>query len=100
MTLGENRSDEGVDLCRRALSLRAGRTRAQRPRSELFLAQTLTDRYEQARDSRDADEAEALLRGLVRQGNPIEARAREILLRIALLRTESQLCVDTSSAEP
>jgi hypothetical protein len=90
--LGDDRSDEGVDLCRQALSLPAGRTRAQRPRSQLFLALALTERYEQARDSRDADEAEALLRGLVRQGNPIEARAREMLLRIALLRPEGRLC--------
>jgi hypothetical protein len=90
--LGQDRSDEGVDLCRRALSLRAGRTRTQRPRSELFLALALTERYEQAGDSRDADEAEVLLRSLVRHGNPIEARAREMLLRIALLRPECGLC--------
>jgi hypothetical protein len=94
--VGEDRSDEGVDLCRRALSLRAGRTRGQRPHTELALALALTDRYEQAGDNRDAAEAEALLRGLVRQGNPIEARAREMLVRIALLRPEGRLCAGGS----
>lgn len=98
--VGEDRCDEGVDLCRRALLLRAGRTRAQRPHSELFLALALTDRYEQAGDRRDADEAEALLRGLVRQGIPIEARAREMLVRIALLRPESWLCAGGAGGWP
>lgn len=84
--LGEDRSDEGVELCRQALSLRAGRSRAQRPRNELMLAGALTDRYDQRGRERDADEAEGLLNRLVQQGNPVEARAREMLLRIALLR--------------
>lgn len=84
--LGEDRSDEGVELCRRALALRAGRTREQRPRSQLYLAQCLVMRGEQFADQGDLDEAEALLRSLTRQENPVRARAGQLLLEIAVLR--------------
>ena len=84
----EDRTEEGVGLCRQALSLRSGRKGEQRPRSELYLAQCLITRFEQRGDERDLDEAETLLRRLLRRGNPIEARARELLLKIAMLRQE------------
>jgi hypothetical protein len=87
--LGEYRSDEGVKLCREALSLRAGRTREQKPRSELILADCLVTRFEQRGDERDLDEAEALLGPLLRHGNPIEARARALLLKIAAIRQKT-----------
>ena len=86
--LDEDRSDEGVGLCRQALSPRSGRKGEQKPRSELYLAQCLVTRFEQRGDERDLDEAETLLRRLLRRGNPIEARARELLLKIAVLRQE------------
>jgi hypothetical protein len=85
--LGEDRCDEGVDLCRRALALRAGRTREQRPRSQLYLAQCLVMRGEQFGDERDLDEAEALLGGgLARPDNPVQARACRLMLELAVLR--------------
>ena len=87
--LGEYRTDEGVQLCREALSLRAGRTREQKPRSELYLADCLVTRFEQRGEEHDLDEAEVLLCPLVRQGNPIEARARALLLNIAALRQKA-----------
>jgi tetratricopeptide (TPR) repeat protein len=87
--LGEYRSDEGVELCRQALALRSGRTRHQRPRSELYLAQCLVFRYEQLGDEGDLNEAEPLAQRLVSLGNPIEARARQVLLKIATLRAET-----------
>lgn len=85
---GENRSDEGIDLCRQALALRAGRTREQRPTTELILAHCLLARWDQRGDDRDLDEAGALLRRLVRQGNPVEARAQALLLEIAVRRAD------------
>jgi CHAT domain len=87
--LDEYRSDEGIGLCRKALSLRAGRTRDQRPLTELSLALCLTMRAEQREDHRDWDEAEALLHRLLRRGNPVEARARRLLLDIAVLREQA-----------
>ncbi len=86
--LDEDRTDEGVFLCRQALSLRSGRKGEQKPRCELYLAQCVITRFEQRGDERDLDEAETLLRRLLRKGNPIEARARELLLKIAVLRQE------------
>jgi hypothetical protein len=85
----EYRSDEGVELCRQALALRSGRSRHQRPRSELYLAECLVTRYEQRGDEGDLNEAEPLLHRLVRLGNPIEARARQLLLKISMLRSEA-----------
>jgi hypothetical protein len=81
------RSDEGVELCRRARALRSGRTGQQRARSELYLASCLVTRGQQRGNKDDLDEAEPLLRRLVRQGNPIEARARQLLLEVAVIRS-------------
>ena len=87
--LGEYRTDEGVQLCREALSLRAGRTREQRPRSALYLADCLVTRFEQCGEEHDLYEAEGLLGPLLRRGNPIAARASALLLKIAALRQEA-----------
>lgn len=86
--LGEDRTDEGVDLCRAALASRAGLTREQRPLNELELAFCLLTRWDQRGDVGDLDEAEALLRRVVRQGNPVEARARALLLEVAVRRDQ------------
>lgn len=80
---GQDRTGEAVGLCREALALPAGRRREYRPGYELSLAFSLIFRWDVRGDYRDLDEAEALLKRLVRLGNPIEARARELLLGIA-----------------
>jgi hypothetical protein len=80
---GEDRLDEGIGLCRQALALPAGRRREYRPGFELSLASSLLVRWDTDADDRDLDEAKALLRRLVRLGNPVEARARELLLHIS-----------------
>jgi len=80
---GEDRLDEGIGLCRQALALPAGRRREYRPGFELSLASGLLIRWEIDADDRDLDEARTLLRRLVRLGNPVEARARELLLQIS-----------------
>jgi hypothetical protein len=82
------RMDEGIDLCRDAPRLPAGRDRDNRPLIELPLADNLILRWDYAGDRRDLDEAERRLRRLVRLGNPAEARARELLLEIAVRRQE------------
>jgi hypothetical protein len=87
---GEDRLDEGIGLCRQALALPAGRTRTQRPLSELSLAQALVTRWDHYEDDRDLDEAEGLLRRLMRLGNPVEARAGALLLDIAVRREEGR----------
>jgi hypothetical protein len=82
--IGEDRLDEGIELCRQALTLPAGRRREYRPGFELSLASSLLARWDMDEDDRDLDEARALLRRLVRLGNPVEARARELLLQISV----------------
>ena len=84
--LGERRSDEGVHLCRQALRLRAGRTREQRPLTELLLVPCLLMRWDQRGDDHDLDEAERLLRRLARRGGPLETRARALLLEVTVRR--------------
>jgi hypothetical protein len=83
---GQERTGEAVALCREALALPAGRRREYRPAYELSLAFSLISRWDVHGCDRDLDEAEALLKRLVRLGNPIEARARELLLGIATRR--------------
>jgi hypothetical protein len=83
---GEDRLDEGIALCRQALTLPAGRRREYRPGYELSLAASLITRWDARGDDRDLDEADTLLKRLVRLGNPVEARARELLLGIATRR--------------
>jgi hypothetical protein len=87
---GEDRLDEGIEFCRQALGLPAGRRREYRPGFELSLASSLITRWDTDEDDRDLDEAETLLRRLVRLGNPVEARARELLLGISERRARKR----------
>lgn len=89
-----SRLDEGVDAVRGALALRTPDRRSHRPLGELSLALCLRMRAEtrhldaarRPQVTADLDEAQRLASGLVRLGNPIEARARSLLIDIAELR--------------
>lgn len=81
---GVDQTDDGVDLCRQALARPSGRGGVKRRGNELFLASALLARFDQSGDPADLDEAERLARRLLRLGNPVEARARTVLLEIAV----------------
>jgi hypothetical protein len=87
----EDGFDEGVELVRRALDRRVGLPPEVRLLTELNLASVLLTRAGHLDDhARDLDEAEAILKRLVRHGPPIEPRARALLLDLSAIRAGTE----------
>ena len=80
--IGEDHSDEAVSLCREALSLGRGNW-IWRSATKLSLATSLSVRWELHGDERDRREAYRIAKRLMRQGNAFQARAGELLQKLA-----------------
>ena len=92
--LDEDRTDEGISVVRSALTLRSARKGELRRFVELTLVISLLDRYRLRADDpvvaggqteRDLDEAFALLLRLVREPNPVKARAWQLTLELVAM---------------
>jgi len=97
--LDEDRTDEGISLIRSALTLRSARKGELRRFVELTLAISLLDRYRLhadqpaaagGPDERDLDEAFPLLLRLVREPNPMKARAWQLMVELVAMSPQQR----------
>lgn len=92
--LGQDRSSEGISVIRSALALITARKGELRRSVELALAVSLIERYQFRADhpdvagdpdEHDLDEAFPLLLRLVREPNPVKARAWQLMLTLVTM---------------
>ena len=97
--LGEDRTDEGIAMIRSALTLRSARKAELRRFVELALVPSLLDRYRLhadepaiagGPDERDLDEAFALLLRLVREPDPMKARAWQLMTELVAISPQQR----------
>ena len=97
--LGEDRTDDGIAMIRSALTLRSARKAELRRFAELALVQSLLGRYQLHADEpaiadgpgeRDLDEAFALLLRLVREPNPMNARAWRLMTELVAMSPQQR----------
>ena len=95
----EDRTDDGIDMIRSALTLRSARKAELRRFAELALVQSLLGRYQlhadepaiaDGPDERDLDEAFALLRRLVQEPNPMKARAWQLMTELVAMSPQQR----------